>query len=112
MQIQEKVRDNSLWIEITDQKGFLMFGDLSLYQRGRGTNLSSNQVDIICENCPHKFRFSKKEIDEGRARVWDWWHWWVFLRGNQLSKSELGGYYAKIRIEFYCKHCQNFLPSR
>jgi hypothetical protein len=34
------------------------------------------------------------------------------LRGNQLSKSELGGYYAKIRIEFYCKHCQNFLPSR
>jgi hypothetical protein len=45
-----------------------MFGDLSLYQRERGTNLSSNQVDIICENCPHKFRFSKKEIDEGRAR--------------------------------------------
>ena len=61
MQIQEKARNNSLWIEITGQKGFLIFGDLSLYQRDRGTNLSSSEVDVICENCPHKYRF-KKEV--------------------------------------------------
>jgi len=46
-----------------------MFGDLSFYQRGRGTNLSSSEVDVICENCPHKLRFKKKEIDEGKAKV-------------------------------------------
>jgi len=38
MKIQENARDNTLWIEITDQKGFLVFGDLSIYQRARGTS--------------------------------------------------------------------------
>jgi len=109
MQIQEKARNNSLWIEITGQKGFLIFGDLSLYQRDRGTNLSSSEVDVICENCPHKYRFKKNKV-EGIGNIWDWWKWRVFLRGNQISKSELGGYYVKLRVEFYCTHCQTYLP--
>jgi len=111
MKIQENARDNTIWIEITDQKGFLVFGDLSIYQKDRGTNLGSNEVDIICENCPHKYRFNKKEV-EGKGKIWDWWKWRVFLRGNQISKSDLGGYYAKLKVEFYCSHCQSFLPPR
>jgi hypothetical protein len=114
MKVQEKARENLLWIEITDRKGFLIFGDLSLHQKQRGTNISSTEVDVICENCPHKYRFNKKDVEgeEGKRRIWDWWKWRVFLRGNQISKSELGGYYAKLRVEFYCTHCQEFLPPR
>jgi len=90
-----------------------MFGDLSLYQkRDRGISISSNEVDVICDNCPHGLTFVRKEVGEGRGKVWDWSHWRVFLRGNQISKSELGGYYIKLRVEFYCSHCQEFLPPR
>jgi hypothetical protein len=49
---------------------FLIFGDLSLYQKARGTNISSSEVDVICENCPHKYRF-KKEVVEGKGKFWD-----------------------------------------
>jgi hypothetical protein len=118
MQIQENARDNLLWIEITDRKGFLVFGDLSRYQKEQGINVSSSEVDVICENCPHKLTFKKKEIegedrgDERKRKVWDWWKWRVFLRGNQISKSSLGGYYAQLKIEFYCVCCQTFLPPR
>jgi hypothetical protein len=42
------INDNELWIEITDQKGFLMFGDLSRFQIAEATNTSRTEVDIIC----------------------------------------------------------------
>jgi len=41
-----------------------MFGDLTRHQKERGVNLSNNEVDIICDNCPHKYRFNKKELAE------------------------------------------------
>ena len=105
------MRSNRIWIEITNQQGFLMFGDLSRHQKERGVSLSSNEVDIICDNCPHKYRFNKKELAE-KGKVWDWWKWRVFLRGNQISKNDLGGYHIRLRVEFYCTHCQSDLPPR
>ncbi|MEG7978719.1 MAG: hypothetical protein NY202_02145 [Mollicutes bacterium UO1] len=45
-----------------------MFGDLSRYQKKEGINVSSNEVDIICDNCPHKLRF-KKELIEGKGKI-------------------------------------------
>jgi len=104
------MRNNRIWIEITNQKGFLVFGDLSRYQKKEGINIGDSAVDIICDNCPHKYRFKKEEIAE-KGKIWDWWKWRVFLRGNQISKSDLGGYFAKFRVEFYCTHCQDNLPS-
>ena len=104
MQGIDLFRNNRIWIEITNQKGFLMFGDLSRHQKERGTNISSSEVDIVCDNCPHKMRFEKRE------KIWDWGKWRVFLRGNQISKGEIG-YYSKLRIEFYCSHCQGDLPQ-
>jgi len=47
-----------------------MLGDLSRYQRKEGININSSEVDIICDNCPHKYRFKKEEI-EGQGKIWD-----------------------------------------
>jgi len=105
------MRNNRIWTEITNQKGFLIFGDLSRYQKKEGVNISNNEADIICDNCPHKLRFKKEEV-EGKGKIWDWWKWRVFLRGNQISKSDLGGYFVRLRVEFYCTHCQDDLPPR
>ena len=111
---EEKTRDNSLWIEITDRKGFLMFGDLSRHQREEGIKISSNQVDIICSNCHHKYTFEKNAVGapgKGERRLWDWWEWRVFLKGNQLSKGRRD-YFVELSVEFYCRHCQGFLPTK
>jgi redox-regulated HSP33 family molecular chaperone len=40
-----------------------MCGDLSRQQKDRGISISGNQVDIICENCTHKYRFTRHEIE-------------------------------------------------
>lgn len=106
------MRNNIIWIEITDKKGFVFFGDLSRYQKREGVNVNNSEVDVICDNCPHKYRFTKKEVESGKGKIWDWWKWRVFLRGNQISKSDLGGYHVKLRIEFYCTHCQDDLPPK
>jgi hypothetical protein len=39
-----------------------MFGDLSRHQREEGIKISSNQVDIICSNCHHKYTFEKNAV--------------------------------------------------
>ena len=109
MQENKYTRESELWIEITNQKGFLMFGDLSRYQRNEeGVNVGDNEVDIICDNCRHKYRFKKEQV-EGKGKIWDWWRWRVFLRGNQVSKGKVA-YYANLRVEFFCTHCWAGLP--
>jgi redox-regulated HSP33 family molecular chaperone len=45
-----------------------LFGDLSKYQKSQGISISSNEVDIICNNCRHKYRFEKKDV-EGEGRI-------------------------------------------
>jgi len=102
------INDNELWIEITDQKGFLMFGDLSRLQIEKGTKISSTEVDIFCSNCRHKYTFEK---DIERGRIWNWWKWRVFLKGNQISKDK-HVYYTSLEVRFYCTHCQENLPPQ
>jgi len=85
-----------------------MFGDLSRHQRAQGVNVNSTEVDVICSNCRHKYRF-KKDVEKGR--IWDWWKWRVFLKGNQVSKGNLV-YYSTLEVKFYCTHCQDILPPK
>ena len=112
MQVQEYANDNTLWIEITGQKGFLMFGDLSreiAKQRNSIITGSSSKVDIICSNCRHKLPF--EVVKENGEKVWNWKHWRVFLKGNQVSMDR-SGYCAKLEVRFYCAHCQGWLKKK
>jgi len=107
MKVQEYANDNSLWIEITGQKGFLMFGDLA-EEQGK-----SGKVDILCSNCPHKLPFEivKKEDNGNVEKVWNWKHWRVFLKGNQVRQGSRG-YWGKFKVAFYCAHCMGWLRPR
>jgi len=45
-----------------------VFGDLSRYQREQGINIGNSEVDVICDNCPHKYRFTKEHV-EGKGKI-------------------------------------------